>query len=234
MPRPDGPVYSIVVAAGDGTRFGGRKQLAVLGGRTIVSLAVEVVAGLSDGVVVVVPPDMADRPRLLDELGLVGLRAEVFTTAGRATRAGSVRAGLDRVPPSCRHVLVHDAARPLASAELAASVLGALAEGARAVVPGLPLTDTVKRVRDGAVVGTLERSELVAVQTPQGFSAPLLRRAHAGEPEATDDAGLVEALGEQVVVVPGEPWNLKVTSPDDLELASHWSARRQGRVGSTP
>jgi 2-C-methyl-D-erythritol 4-phosphate cytidylyltransferase len=234
LPRPDGPVYSIVVAAGDGTRFGGRKQLAELGGRTIVSLAVEAVAGLSEGVVVVVPPDLAKRPRLLEELELSAFAAKVVTTPGGATRAASVRAGLACVPARCRFVLVHDAARPLASLELTGRVLRALGDGAVAVVPVLPVTDTIKRVEDGCVVATIDRSQIVAVQTPQGFVADLLRRAHDGEPEATDDAGLVESLGERVAVVSGEQSNLKVTSREDLALATHWLERRGSGVGSSP
>lgn len=232
MPRPDGSVYSIVVAAGDGTRFGGRKQLATLGGRTIVSLAVQAVAGVSDGVVVVVPPDMAESPSILEQLGISEAPCEVTATAGGPTRAASVRAGLAWVPPRCERVLVHDAARPLATAALARTVLAALESGAPAVVPAVPVTDTIKQVEGSAVTATVDRSRLVAVQTPQGFSTDVLRRAHAGEPEATDDAGLVETLGEAVSVVAGESWNLKVTSPEDLELAAYWWDRRPSGVGS--
>ena len=97
--------------------------------------------------------------------------------------------------------------------------------GADGAIPGVAVVDTVKRVRGGRVVETLDRSELVAVQTPQAFRAELLRRAHEGEPEATDDAGLLEALGSRVVVVPGEYHNLKLTSPDDLVIAERWSNR---------
>jgi len=122
-------------------------------------------------------------------------------------------------------VVVHDAARPLASRELFRAVVEAVVAGADGAIPGLAVADTVKRVRGGRVVETLDRSELVAVQTPQAFRAEALRRAHAGAPEATDDAGLLEALGLSVVVVPGEYRNLKLTSPDDLVTAEKWSKR---------
>ena len=120
-------------------------------------------------------------------------------------------------------IIVHDAARPLASDALFRAVIAAVATGgADAAVPGLPLSDTIKVV-DGAqtVTATLDRSALVAVQTPQAFSAELLRRAHAGGAEATDDAALLEALGATVRVVPGDPRNLKITTPADLGTAEH-------------
>lgn len=226
-----GAVWSIVVAAGNGTRFGGRKQLARIAGETVVCLATRAVAPLSEGVVVVVPPDLADRPELSETLGIAldGLR--LLTVAGRETRAGSVRAGLELLPPRCEFVLVHDAARPLGSPALAAAVLGAVREGAAAAIPGLRLGDTVKRLAGDEVVETLSRESLVAVQTPQAFRAEVLRRAHESEPEATDDAALVEALGARVVVVPGEPSNLKLTAPGDLELAEWWLERLSAPAG---
>jgi 2-C-methyl-D-erythritol 4-phosphate cytidylyltransferase len=191
-------------------------------------MAVRALAPLSDAIIVVVPPDLTADPDLADRLGLGDLKTPLVSVAGGATRAASVRAGLSCVPEDCAFVLVHDAARPLASPELVAGVLAALASGAKAVVPGLPVTDTVKRVEGETVVATLDRSSLVSVQTPQGFSAEVLRRAHEKAPEATDDAGLVEALGEPVVVVPGEVTNLKVTSPADLALARfYWEKIRE-------
>ena len=124
------------------------------------------------------------------------------------------------VPASAEIVVVHDAARPLASPTLFAAVIDAVRAGADAAVPGIAVADTLKRVQDGRVVGTVERDGLVAVQTPQAFRAAALSRAHASGADASDDAALVEATGGTVVVVPGDPRNLKVTSPDDLDLAA--------------
>jgi 2-C-methyl-D-erythritol 4-phosphate cytidylyltransferase len=133
--------------------------------------------------------------------------------AGGASRSASVRAGLAAVPADAEVVVVHDAARPAARPALFESVVAAVLAGADAAIPGVPLVDTVKRVAGGVVVETLDRTALVAVQTPQAFRAAVLREA---EGEATDDAALVEAAGGRVVVVPGDPANLKVTEPADL------------------
>lgn len=158
---------------------------------------------------VVVPADLADEPV-----------AGATVVAGGPTRSASVRAGLAALPDDATYVLVHDAARPAASPELFASVRDALIAGAQAVIPGLPVVDTIKQVEDRAgqrvVARTLDRATLVAVQTPQGFRVDRLREAHAAGGEATDDAGLVEALGVEVVVVPGEASNAKLTDPADL------------------
>ena len=139
---------------------------------------------------------------------------------GGERRSDSVRCGLDAVPDDCDIVVVHDGARPLASAELFESVIEAVLAGADAAIPGVPVTDTIKQIDDeGCVIGTLDRDDLVAVQTPQAFRAAVLRRAHEGGPDATDDAALVEAVGGIVVVVPGEPANLKITTRHDLGVA---------------
>jgi 2-C-methyl-D-erythritol 4-phosphate cytidylyltransferase len=138
---------------------------------------------------------------------------------GGQTRSESVRAGLAAVPADVEIVVVHDAARPLASAALFAAVIDAVRAGADAAVAVMPVTDTVKRVDGTRVVQTLDRSELVAVQTPQAFKAEILRKAHAAGDNATDDAALVEAVGGTVVVVPGEATNIKITTPDDLRVA---------------
>lgn len=146
--------------------------------------------------------------------------------AGGPTRAESVRIGLAEVPQEARVVLVHDAARPLLPDEVIERVLEALGEGWDGAVPGMPLADTVKRVEGEAVVETLDRETLVAVQTPQGFVASVLREAYAGEIEvASDCASLVEARGGRVKVVPGDPRLLKVTGPDDLALVEGWLER---------
>ena len=144
--------------------------------------------------------------------------------AGGDTRADSVRRGLAAVPVEADLVLVHDAARPLATPEVFAAVIAAVVEeGVDAAVPGVPVRDTIKEVDDADnVTATLDRAALVAVQTPQGFRADVLRRAHEqGMSDATDDAVLVEALGGRVRVVPGDPDNLKITTTDDLRDAQH-------------
>jgi len=227
-----GPVWTIVVAAGQGTRFGGQKQFALVGGHSVVELALRPAAVGVAGVVVVLPDDLARRADPLVALG-IGVEAtascELRVAAGRETRAGSVRAGLEMVPPDCEIVVVHDAARPLASERLFDEVVSAVVAGADGAIPGVPLSDTVKRVSEGTVRETLDRSGLVRVQTPQAFRAATLRRAHAESPEATDDAALVEALGGKIVVVAGDESNLKVTSPADLDLVEWWYERMAAR-----
>ncbi|MGO9558493.1 MAG: 2-C-methyl-D-erythritol 4-phosphate cytidylyltransferase [Acidimicrobiales bacterium] len=229
-----GSVWAIVVAAGKGTRYGGPKQFAVVGDRTVVELAVGAVAGVAKGVVVVIPADLQSGASRSPADLLGGLAADLFRTSngesavelrvvtGRESRAGSVRAGLEAVPGDCEVVVVHDAARPLASPLLCRQVVEAVLAGADAAIPGIAVTDTVKRVRSGEVVETLARDSLIRVQTPQAFRAAVLRRAHLGEPEATDDSALVEALGGTIVVLPGEETNLKITSPTDLQLLELW------------
>jgi 2-C-methyl-D-erythritol 4-phosphate cytidylyltransferase len=200
-------VWAVVVAAGRGERFGAPKQYEALGGRRVLDWALDAAGARAEGVVLVVPPERAAE----SEPGAT------VVVAGAATRSGSVRAGLASVPPSAEVVLVHDAARPLAPPAVFDAVLDAVADGADGAVPGLPVSDTVKRVApDGAVLETLDRSALVTVQTPQAFRAGALRAAHAGGGDASDDAALVEAAGGRVVVVPGAAAAAKVTAPGDL------------------
>jgi 2-C-methyl-D-erythritol 4-phosphate cytidylyltransferase len=214
-------VWSIVVAGGSGQRFGQLKQFAALGGRPVVAWSIAACRPSSTGVVLVLPAGSEDR----DPLG-----AEAVVEGG-ATRAASVRCGLAAVPAEADVIVVHDAARPLASPGLFAAVVDAVVgTGADGAVPGLPPSDTIKTVdAAGHVITTLDRTTLVAVQTPQAFRADVLRRAHddpAASSEATDDAMLVEALGGVVQVVPGEPENLKITAPDDLGTAERLLAER--------
>jgi len=204
-------VWAVVVAAGGGRRFGQPKQFARLGGRTVVEHAVAACRPAADAVVLVLPEGSCDERYGADRV-----------VAGGPTRSDSVRRGLEAVPADVAVVIVHDAARPLARPALFAAVLGALAErGVGGAICAVPVTDTLKGLDPGAglVASTVERAGLVAVQTPQAFVAQILRRAHAGEPEATDDAALVEALGVPVAVVAGDPRNLKLTMPEDLVLA---------------
>jgi 2-C-methyl-D-erythritol 4-phosphate cytidylyltransferase len=207
-------VWTIVVAGGTGSRLGCAKQYEQIGSRRVIDHAAEVARASSDGVVVVVPP--AD----------VAVEGGV---AGGATRSDSVRAGLAAVPAEATIICVHDAARPFASCDLYATVIHAVATGADAAVPGIPVTDTIKRIdADGIVVETPPRAALVAVQTPQAFRASVLRAAHASGREATDDAGLVEVCGGRVIVVAGEHTNRKITHLDDLAWARE-HAERDGR-----
>jgi len=203
--------WAIVVAGGSGARFGGAKQFSVLGGRRVVDWAVLAAAAACEGVVLVVPEDQVGRMALDAQPDAV--------VAGGSTRSASVRAGLAELPDGVEAVVVHDAARPLAHPGLFDAVLAALADGADGAVAAVPVADTLKRVEaDGRVVETVDRTGLWAVQTPQAFRLDVLRAAHAGNPEATDDAGLVEAAGGRVVVVAGDRRNLKVTDPADLDV----------------
>jgi len=213
-------VWSVVVAGGSGHRFGTLKQFALLAERPVVEWAVAACRASSSGVVLVLPPGAAPGPGDRDRDRDYG--ADVVV-AGGATRTESVRHGVAAVPETAEVIVVHDAARPLASEALFRAVIAAVTTGgAGGAVPGLPLSDTIKVV-DGSqrVTATLDRAALVAVQTPQAFDASLLRRAHANGTEATDDAALVEALGATVRVVPGDARNLKITTPADLGTAEH-------------
>jgi len=202
-------VWAVVVAAGTGVRFGTLKQYEQLGDRRVLDWALERARAVADGVVLVVPPDRAGESEH-------GVDAVV---AGGETRTASVRAGLAAVPPDAEILVVHDAARPLASVTLFERVVEAVRNGADGAVPGVALADTVKIVEDGAVAETLDRNRLVAVQTPQAFDAHALRRAHEAGDEGTDDASLVEAIGGRVVVVAGEDANDKITTQHDLLVA---------------
>jgi 2-C-methyl-D-erythritol 4-phosphate cytidylyltransferase len=204
------PVWTIVVAAGTGSRFGRLKQYERLGDRRVLDWALEGARSVSEGVVLVVPPDSAGRRE-------PGVDAVV---PGGSSRSESVRAGLAAVPGEADVILVHDAARPLAPIALFEAVVAAVRDGgADCCVPGVAVSSTVKRVVGEQVVETVDRADLVEVQTPQGFSAAALRSAHADEPDATDDAALIEATGGRVVVVAGDPANLKLTHPHDLAVA---------------
>ena len=203
-------VWGVVVAAGSGSRYGSAKQYEVLGGKRLIDHAVESPRAACAGVVLVVPAEDVSGAQQVDH------PAEVVV-AGGAVRSASVRNGLAAVPADAEIVVVHDAARPLAPAELFTAVIDAVLAGADAAVPGLPVTDTVKQVDGRRVLATLDRASLVLVQTPQAFRADALRTAHAAGADATDDAALVEANGGTVVVVAGHAAAAKVTTPDDLE-----------------
>lgn len=228
-------VAAIVPAAGRGERLGpgAPKALRLLGGVPLLVHAVRNLAAarLIDLVVVAAPPDRVTAMRALLADHHTG--ATLHVVPGGPTRPESVRAALAALPDAVGVVLVHDAARPLAPVELIDAVASAVRAGADAVVPGLPVTDTVKRVAGDVVTETVDRSALRSVQTPQGFRRTVLEEAHLdlsdeGIPGGiTDDAGLVERAGYSVIVVPGAEEAFKVTRPLDLVLAEAVLARRR-------
>lgn len=198
--------WVVVVAGGSGTRFGGAKQYLEVAGRRVLDWAVAAARVVADGVVVVVPEHDTIAP----------VPAVESIVAGGPTRAESVRRGLAAIPDDADVILVHDAARPAASPALFERVAEAVRAGADGVVPVVPVTDSLRH-RNGAAV---DRETLVVVQTPQGFSAPRLRAAHATAADASDDATLVEAAGGTIVTVDGEPTNLKLTHPHEVATLS--------------
>ena len=206
-------MWAIVVAGGSGQRFGELKQFALLAGRPVAQWSVEACRPAASGVVLVVPSGSG-----------VGDHSECGAdrvVPGGASRSASVRCGLAAVPDEADVIVVHDAARPLATAALFEAVVAAATDHGAAIC-AMPVSDTIKRVDGGLVIDTLDRDQLVAVQTPQAFDAALLRRAHASGAEATDDATLVELLGASVSVVPGDAHNVKITTPADLRAAEQF------------
>jgi 2-C-methyl-D-erythritol 4-phosphate cytidylyltransferase len=240
-------VSVIIPAAGSSRRYGMDKLGQDLGGRALLLRTVELFTKRDEvrSIIVAGPPDDLDgfRDRFGAQLGFHGVQ---IVAGGRVERWETVKNALAAVPEDATHVAVHDAARPGASDELIGRVLEA-AKVHAAVIPGLPVADTLKRVGEEAVraeeedavadlilgesveaatckgrfvQSTVDRANLVAVQTPQVFEIGLLRRAYA-QPDlsgVTDDASLVERLGEKVLVVDGEFRNLKITVPNDLSL----------------
>ncbi|ACU76969.1 2-C-methyl-D-erythritol 4-phosphate cytidylyltransferase [Catenulispora acidiphila DSM 44928] len=227
-----GRVAVIVPAAGKGERLGpgAPKALRELGGLPLLVHAVRtlVAARSVDLVVVAAPPDpqgVAEVQRLLADLP-----GDTRVVAGGTSRQESVALALAALPADCDVVLVHDAARALTPVEVIGAVVAAVRGGAGAVIPVLPVTDTVKAVDGDLVTATVDRSTLRAVQTPQGFTRDILAKAHAAaDPAApaTDDAGLVEALGLPVRTVPGHAEAFKITTPFDLVLAEAVLRRRR-------
>jgi 2-C-methyl-D-erythritol 4-phosphate cytidylyltransferase/2-C-methyl-D-erythritol 2,4-cyclodiphosphate synthase len=229
--------WVVIPAAGSGTRLaaaglGTGKQFLPWRGAPLYWAGVRTLARVAGvhGVALAFPPA---------ELAQAGARAEALAAAedlglplrfapGGARRQDSVAAALAVLPRDCTRVLVHDAARPFASAALVTALLAALDAGARAAIPAVPVKDTVKRVAGGHVAATLPRAELAAVQTPQAFVLADLLAAHAhcarNGLDVTDDASMVEALGLEVAVVPGEESNVKITTPEDLRMLAPRSA----------
>lgn len=222
--------WAIIVAAGEGRRFGGPKAFVRLGPIPLVMHSLEALSAAKgvDEVVLVLAPEAQRTAR--ETLGMQSYPVSIVT--GGATRQASVAAGLERVPVDVDRVVVHDGARPLVTPELVEAVLAALDHAAGAVA-AIAEGDTLKRVSDERVVESVSREGLWRAQTPQAFRTDLLRTAHARAAEdgfeATDDAMLVERLGETIVIVPGDESNLKVTTPQDLAIAEALIAAREER-----
>jgi 2-C-methyl-D-erythritol 4-phosphate cytidylyltransferase/2-C-methyl-D-erythritol 2,4-cyclodiphosphate synthase len=210
-----GHVAAIIAAAGSGLRFGAEipKALIQLGDRTLLEHAVAAISPTVDQIIVTAPATHLSQYQAL-------LGSSVTVVVGGQTRSESIRAGLAAVSNDAKYVLIHDAARALASTDLANRVLLALQKGEVAVIPGIPQVDTIKSVdENGYVTATPARADLRNVQTPQGFEINALKKAHAANGEGTDDAALVESAGYKVLVIAGEERALKITTPADLATA---------------
>jgi 2-C-methyl-D-erythritol 4-phosphate cytidylyltransferase/2-C-methyl-D-erythritol 2,4-cyclodiphosphate synthase len=189
------------------------KALIQIDGITLIERAFAALSTVVDEIIITAPAGYE-----AEFQKIVGESATVIT--GGVLRSDSVNLALNSLSPSINYVLVHDAARALASADLASRVLGELRGGESAVVPVIQVVDTIKEIdRDGYVRNTPDRSALKAVQTPQGFALDVLKRAHAASEDATDDAALVEALGIKVKTITGEARAMKVTNPEDIAIA---------------
>ncbi|MGV9626468.1 2-C-methyl-D-erythritol 4-phosphate cytidylyltransferase [Streptomyces sp. NPDC003487] len=239
-PSPTEPRTAVVIpAAGRGVRLGpgAPKALRALSGTPMLVHAVRAMAAsrFVSLVVVVAPPEGAGEVKSLLESHALPERTDFVVVPGGESRQESVKLGLDALPPDYDIVLVHDAARPLVPVDTVDAVIEAVRAGAVAVVPAVPLADTVKEVEPAEEAGAPEpvlatpvRARLRAVQTPQGFDRATLVRAHESiTGDVTDDASMVEQLGERVVVVPGHEEAFKVTRPLDLVLAEAVLARRR-------
>ncbi|MFM8841430.1 MAG: 2-C-methyl-D-erythritol 4-phosphate cytidylyltransferase [Actinomycetota bacterium] len=209
---------AIIAAAGSGERLGADRPKAFvqIAGRTLLEHAYISLSSVVDEIVIAAPAGWEAEVRKI-----VGESSKVVI--GGATRSASISKALEAISPDINLVLVHDAARALASSALARRVLDALVAGEVAVIPAVPVSDTIKSItREGYVSLTPDRTFLRAVQTPQGFTRSILMRAHARGEEATDDAALVEGLGEQVKVIDGEARAMKITTAQDLTTAHHF------------
>jgi 2-C-methyl-D-erythritol 4-phosphate cytidylyltransferase / 2-C-methyl-D-erythritol 2,4-cyclodiphosphate synthase len=209
----------IIPAGGSGERLGAKipKALVQLGGRTLIEHAVSNLSPIAEQVIVAAPAGLEAK---FQEL----LGSEITVVTGGITRTESVAAALAHVGKEMKYVLVHDAARPLASTDLARRIIKELQGGVEAVIPGLKVADTIKRVNiDGFVKKTPNRAKLRSIQTPQGFTRDVLIAAHELKSEATDDAALVEELDIPVKVILGEERALKVTARSSPRMVSRFA-----------
>ena len=212
-------VYAIIVAAGEGNRFGSSKPFAVLKGKRLLDYCLEAFnkhPGISEIVLVL-------RETLEKSIYLEQYEKLKAVAKGGRRRQDSVFSGFREISPAETDIaLIHDAARPLVKAELIEAIIKkAAAKGA--AIPALPVRDTIKKISGDRVLRTVDRQGLYHIQTPQGFSCGILRKAFKWNLENrvtyTDEAALVEKLGQDVFVVPGDPGNLKITVPEDLKIA---------------
>ncbi len=213
-------IWGIILAGGKGSRFGEKKQFIRLFGKPLYLFSLEVFASEKkiEGLVVVVPGE--DRNRV--EKQISEFPKDIIVVEGGAERWESSKKGVFSVPDSATHVLIHDAARPLASKSLIELVIKELENGEEAVIPVVPIEDAVKHVEGRFVLKTLKREKLVRAQTPQGFLLESIKNAFnlaKKDERIYDDSQLVERMGGKVKVIPGDPFNIKITSKRDLALA---------------
>jgi len=207
-------IWTVLVAAGEGLRFGSKKQLAELAGKPVLLHSAVAASSVSDGIVVVTSgEDIEFVESCLKDI------VHVYEVAqGGSTRSESVRSGLEKVPHDSEIVIVHDGVRPLASQELFELVVKKVKDGAEAVVPVVPIADSLRSINGKQI----NRDEVVAVQTPQAFTASLLRKAYLNNEDATDDSSLVESVGGTIDFVDGDVSNLKITVSSDLLIAEQF------------
>ena len=214
-----GRVAAVIPAAGSGTRLGSSqpKAFVELNGLSLLTRSALAMSAVADVISIAVPAEHIEAARK----AVSEVDAEIHIVIGGENRQDSVAAGLHVLPEDIDFVLIHDAARPLVPLEVTQSVIRELHNGAQAVVPVLPVADTIKRVgANDVVVETVDRSTLRRIQTPQGFTRRALHSAYADPSHvATDDAGLMETLGIQVHTVPGSELSMKITTPLDLQIA---------------
>ena len=211
-------IWTIVVAAGQGLRFGSKKQFAELSGASVLFHSVLAATKVSDGIVVVT----TDEDLEYAKVSLQNVEKVKEVVVGGSTRSKSVRKGLEQVPQNCDILIVHDGVRPLASEKLFKSVVKKIQEGSEAVVPVVPIADSLRLISGEQI----DRSEVVAIQTPQAFKATLLLKAHSTSESASDDASLVELAGGTIDFVDGDVRNLKITVSSDLQIAENFLLQR--------
>ncbi len=200
--------WAIVLAAGQGRRFGRLKQFERVGGRRLVDRVVDVARRTCDRVALVLPPGLGWDGPAVDALAV-----------GGDHQSESVRAALAAIPESAGIAVICDAAHPLASPALFTAVIGQVRAGAEAAVPIIPILEVVQRVADDVVVETLPKDGCFLTQTPQAFRLDVLRAVHADEPRPVENSSLVAERGHRVVTVPGDPLNLHVSTPRELAMA---------------
>ena len=207
-------IWTVLVAAGEGQRFGSKKQLAELGGMPVLLHSTINASSVSDGVVIVTSGEDIE----FVESCLKSINQVHEVVQGGTSRSESVRCGLKKVPDDSEIVIVHDGARPLASQELFESVVEKIKNGAEAAVPVVPIADSLRSINGEQI----NRDEVLVVQTPQAFTASLLRKAYLSGEDATDDSSLVESVGGIIDFVDGDSSNLKITVSSDLLIAEQF------------